>query len=142
MTERFGFRVVPVHPGLTWHDAFHKQWLRLYEHHNHWWRVLGVRIRPRTRHLPLQWKSDESTKHYLTQMLIAINWRYWQARKIHTCIWRFKVPLCRHASLKSIRFLQKKKRSGTFLTEWHTSISYGNKLRKRNASRVPSSRSA
>ena len=29
----------------------------------------------------LQWKSDESTKHYLTQMLLAINWHYWQAGK-------------------------------------------------------------
>ena len=28
-----------------------------------------------------QWKSGESTKHYLTQMLLAINWRYWQVRK-------------------------------------------------------------
>ena len=26
----------------------------------------------------LQWKSDERTKHYLTLMLLAINWRYWQ----------------------------------------------------------------
>ena len=29
----------------------------------------------------LQWKSDESTKHYLTQMLLTINWHYWQAGK-------------------------------------------------------------
>ena len=29
------FRVVLVHPGL------HKQWSWLYQHHNHWWRVLG-----------------------------------------------------------------------------------------------------
>ena len=29
----------------------------------------------------LQLKSDESTKHYLIQMLLVINWRYWQARK-------------------------------------------------------------
>ena len=29
----------------------------------------------------LQWKSDESTEHYLTQMLLAINWRNWQAGK-------------------------------------------------------------
>ena len=27
----------------------------------------------------LQCKSDESTKHYLTQMLLVINWRYWHA---------------------------------------------------------------
>ena len=29
----------------------------------------------------VQWKSDEITKKYLTQMLLAINWRYWQAGK-------------------------------------------------------------
>ena len=29
----------------------------------------------------LQWKSDEFTKHYLTQKLLAINWWYWQAGK-------------------------------------------------------------
>ena len=29
----------------------------------------------------LQWKSDESTQHYLTQMSLTINWRYWQAGK-------------------------------------------------------------
>ena len=34
------------HPGL------HKQWPRLHEHHNHRWRVLGVRVRPGTRHFP------------------------------------------------------------------------------------------
>ena len=63
-----GFRVVSVHPGLVtcdygvrevgvtvrgvqhvlWvlggHAGFHKQWPRLHEHHNHWWRVLGIRV--------------------------------------------------------------------------------------------------
>ena len=34
----------------------------------------------------LQRKSDESTKHYLTQMLLAINWCYWQVGKNHACI--------------------------------------------------------
>ena len=36
----------------------------------------------------LQWKSDKSTKHYLTQMLLAFNWRYWQAGKknSHMCM--------------------------------------------------------
>ena len=29
----------------------------------------------------LQWNSDESTKHYLTQMQFAINWRYWQTER-------------------------------------------------------------
>ena len=36
----------------------------------------------------LQWKSDESTKLYLTQMLPAINWRYWQWERIHAYLWR------------------------------------------------------
>ena len=30
----------------------------------------------------LRWKFDESAKHYLTQMLLAINWRYWQKGRI------------------------------------------------------------
>ena len=66
----------------------------------------------------LQLKSDESIKHYLTQMLLAINWRYWQAAKIHVCVWMFKVVSCKRASLKSTRFPQRI-RSDTFLTEWH-----------------------
>ena len=32
----------------------------------------------------LQWKSDYSTKHYFTQMLLTINWDYWQAGKKFT----------------------------------------------------------
>ena len=54
------------------------------------------------------WKSDESTKHCFTQMLLAINSRYWQARKIHACVWRFKVAPCKRASLKSTTISQKK----------------------------------
>ena len=42
----------------------------------------------------LKWKSDESTKQYLTQMLLAINWRYWQTGKIHECVWRLNVTSC------------------------------------------------
>jgi hypothetical protein len=29
----------------------------------------------------VQWKSNKNTKHYLTQMLLAINWHYWQVGK-------------------------------------------------------------
>ena len=32
----------------------------------------------------LQWKADENTKHHVIQMLLAINWRYWQAGKKFT----------------------------------------------------------
>ena len=52
--------------------------------------VLGVWIKLRNKIVPsfsLQWKSDESTKHYLTQMLLAINWRYSQAGKNHARVW-------------------------------------------------------
>ena len=37
----------------------------------------------------------KSTKHCLTEMLLAINWRNWQAGKNHACVLRFKSP---HAS--------------------------------------------
>ena len=46
--------------------------------------VPHVQVWPENQIVPsfsLQWKSDESTKHYLTQMLLAINWRYLQAGK-------------------------------------------------------------
>ena len=70
----------------------------------------------------LQWKSDESTKHYITQRLLAINWRSWQAEKNCKCVWRFKVASCKHASLKPTRFSQKKHRVGYFsLTERYNS---------------------
>ena len=39
-------------------------------------------------------------------------------KKIHGCVWRFKVASCKCASLKSSRFSQIKIRSDTFLTEW------------------------
>ena len=66
----------------------------------------------------LLWKSNESTKDNLTQMLLAIKWHYWQGgKKIHACVWRFKVASCKRASLKSTRF-SKKIRSDTFLTDY------------------------
>ena len=57
--------------------------------------------------LSLLWKSDESTKNYLIQMLLTINRRYWQARKSHICVWRFTLASWKRASLKSTRFLLK-----------------------------------
>ena len=57
--------------------------------------------RPRT--TKIRWE------HYLTQMLLAINWHYWQAGKIHACVWRFKIASCKRASLKSTRFSQNNK---------------------------------
>jgi hypothetical protein len=29
---------------LTGHDGLHKMWPWLHEHHNHWWKALGVRV--------------------------------------------------------------------------------------------------
>ena len=66
-----GFRVVPVHPGLVTSD----------------YGVDGLYspacpVSPgctganRNSSFSLQWKSDESTKHYLTQMLVVTNRRY------------------------------------------------------------------
>ena len=49
MMKQFGFWVISVHPG---HAGLHKQRPRLHEHHNHWCRVLGVQVRPGTRHFP------------------------------------------------------------------------------------------
>ena len=46
--------------------------------------VLGIWVRPGNQiflSFSLQRKSDESSKHYLTQMLHVINWHYWQAGK-------------------------------------------------------------
>ena len=41
-------------------------------------------------------------------MLLTINWRYWQAKKIHTCVWRFKAASYKRASLKSTTLSEKK----------------------------------
>ena len=50
--ENDGSRVVLVHPRLTEHAGLHKQWPRLHEHHNHWWRILDVRVQTGIRHFP------------------------------------------------------------------------------------------
>ena len=49
-----------------------------------------------------------------TQMLLAINRRYWQADKIHACVWSFKVASSKRASLKSHRFSKKKQKTVCF----------------------------
>ena len=66
---------------------------------------------------PLKWKSVEGTKHYFTQMLLAINWSYWTGGKkfINAC----EGSRSPHASmsLKFTRFSKKKMRLHSFLTE-------------------------
>ena len=118
MTERFGFRVLPL---LVISDyGVHEVNVTVSRVHH----VLCVRVRPGNLIVPsfsFQWKSDESTKHYLTQILLAINWRYWQAGKKFTHAYQgSKVASCKRASLKSTRFSQKK--MYTFLTDfvWST----------------------
>ena len=75
MTKRFGFRVVPVHPGLVTSDYGVCKSGSLFAESSIS-RVYGYD--PETIFF-LQWKSDKSTKHYLAQMLLAINWCYWTA---------------------------------------------------------------
>ena len=97
-------RVVPVHQWL---------WCSWSRGHCFWSQACPVCTgTTRNPSFSLQWKSDESTKHHLTEMLIVINWRYWQAGKIQACVWMFKVASCKRPSLKFARFSQK--RSDTF----------------------------
>ena len=55
-------------------------------------------------------KNPTRALNYLTQMLLAINDAFDRWKSIHVCVWRFRVASCKFASLKSIRFLQKKVR--------------------------------
>ena len=57
----------------------------------------------------LQWKSDESTEHYLTQMLLAINWRYWQAGKNSHMLMRVQGRLMQARFIKTHQVFAKEK---------------------------------
>ena len=100
-------------PGRTLKPRTRQQWLWCSWNWGHclWSQhVLNVRVQPRNQIIQsfsLQWKSDETTRHYLTQMLLAINWGYWEAGKIYAYVWRFNVASCWRASLKSTRFSKK-----------------------------------
>ena len=65
----------------------------------------------RNQSFSLQWKSNESTKHYLIQMLLVINWPYWQAVQAHLM----------EAHFIEIHQVYKKK-SDTFLTELYINM--------------------
>ena len=115
MTEWFGFWVVSIHPG---HVGLHKQWPRLHEHLNHWWRVLGVRVRPRTRLFSLtmkirreHWTIPHSNCpcHQLTLLTGGKKFTHGHegSRSLHTSALRWCPPGFRI-----------KIRSDTFLTEW------------------------
>ena len=58
------------------------------------------------------WRSLEPSTHAIDRQ-----------EKIHACVWRLKIASCKHASLKSIRFSQKKKRSDlVFPHLFHSSV--------------------
>ena len=65
--------------------------------------------RPKVRYFFKQWKSDEWTKHYLTQMLIAINWRYRQAGKKITHAYEGSRSLHASALYRNLPGFRKKK---------------------------------
>ena len=113
---------------IVWaiHAGLHKQWPQLHEHHNHWRRVLGARVRPGTRHFPYN-ENPKRTLNIasLKRCLISID-AIDRREKIHTCVWRrFKVASFKCVSLKSTSFSQKAIRSDNFLTEQYM-------LRQRN----------
>ena len=70
---------------------------------------------PMVRTHGVQWKSDKNIKHYLTQMLLVLNWCYWQVEKnLHM---HMKVQ----GHLMQVNFIElhqvfAKKKSDTFLT--------------------------
>ena len=112
-------------PGRTLHlghAGFHKKWPRLLEHHKHWRRVMGVWVWPGNQVVPsfsLQWNSDDSTKHYLTQILLAINWHYSHGGKFMHSYEDSRSPHSRalHWNQPGVR---NKIRSDFFLTERYT----------------------
>ena len=83
----------------------------LHEHHNLWWWVLDVGTTQKNksfRHFPY---NENPTRALNTSSLKCnfpppdtIN----RQEEIHTCIGGFKVASCKHASLKSTKFVQKK----------------------------------
>ena len=81
MMEWIDYMFVPIHPRLITSDyGVHEVGVTVcgVQH------VLGLRVQPGNQIVPsfsLQWKSNKSTKHYLTPMLLAINWHYWQEGK-------------------------------------------------------------
>ena len=115
MMEQFGFRVIPIHPGIA---GLHKQWLWLQEHHNHWWQVLGYGYDQETKsfcHFPY--------KENLTRALNTTSLKYWlpstdaiDRREKFTYAyegWRSPHISALHWNSPGVR----KERSDTFLTE-------------------------
>jgi hypothetical protein len=113
--QAFGTSIMTMlqHIPLTWFRLFWQKtrlmWFtRLHTLLIPWF--LGVPARKANNFLTdlTQWKSNESTKRYLTQMLLSINWHYWQMGKNSRICMKVQGCLMQRASLKSTRFLQKK----------------------------------
>ena len=103
MTERLENAKATSCWSLTGHAGLHKQWPRLYKHHNHWWKVLGVRIRPRNQ-IPV---FNENLRKALNTTSHKCCLPSTDANNAIACVWRFKVVSCKRASLKSTRFYKK-----------------------------------
>ena len=82
MTETFGFHVVPNTKHML--DSTHSDadFMNTIITGDESW-VYGYDLEPV---IFLTMKIRESTKHYLTQILLAINGPYSQAGKIHVCV--------------------------------------------------------
>ena len=86
----------------------------LHEYHNHWWRVLGVRVRPGFQ-IPIL--NENPTRRYLTKILLDINWRYWQAGKNSHMRMKVQDRLMKARFIEIHQVFSKKKSSNTFLTK-------------------------
>ena len=78
-----------IHPG---HDGLHKQWL--HEHHNYWWRVLGVREDPETksfRHFPYNENPTRAQNTSSLKCCLPSTDTVLRREKVHACVWRFQI---------------------------------------------------
>ena len=74
----------------------------------HFWIFSNICSAPIVPSFSVQWKSNEHTKHYVTQIMLTINWHYLLAEKNSRMHMKVKVAPCKYASLKSTGVSQKK----------------------------------
>ena len=98
----------------AWSLVFHQKSLN--EVQRMWWSIVVPSLR---------WKYDERTKHYLTQMLLAINWRYWQEGKHSRKHMKVQGGFMQVHFIEIHQVFVKKKGGGqdTFLKEWYVTLS-------------------
>jgi hypothetical protein len=78
-----------------------------------WYGSLRLLAVPQT-HEVIERKSEESTKHYLTQMLLAINWCYWQVGKNSRMHMKIRGCLVQARFIEIHQVFAKKKKVGYF----------------------------